>query len=265
MALNHRERAVSRILYSKTHEYLREEGSDWFLGITEHAQDSLGDITFVELPEAGAEFEAGDEIATIEEVLRQIDTAPVMLRVTVRTENRHAQAGNRIGVAVMQSKESSPSPTGQATAERRLGNAVEEEKYSLRVRDGGQGFIQMGKTVPYVREMLVLAKRYAGYDQTIDFQEVNTGFWVRPVLEGDYASLDIRPHLEGFKKNAAGMAGLPAAIELQSLVTTVRVPLGKWVDLGGFLREGDEISRSIVAWRSGNSREEKTIWVKVDR
>ena len=82
MALNHRERAVSRILYSKTHEYLREEGSDWFLGITEHAQDSLGDITFVELPEAGAEFEAGDEIATIESVKAVASVmAPVSMRV----------------------------------------------------------------------------------------------------------------------------------------------------------------------------------------
>lgn len=205
-----------------------------------------------------------DEIATVEEVLRQIDKAPSMVRVTVRTENRHAQAGNRIGVAVMQSTDSSSTSTGFSTGSR-MGNAVENEEYFLRVRDGGQGFILMGKEVPFVREMLVLAKRYAGYGQTIDFQEVNTGFWVRPVLEGDYASLDIRPHLEGYKKNGAGMAGLPATIELQSLVTTVRVPLGKWVDLGGFLRDGDEISRSIVAWRAGNSREEKTIWLKVDR
>lgn len=203
-----------------------------------------------------------DEIATIEEVLRQIDKAPSMVRVTVRTENRHAQAGNRIGVAVMQSTDSTSN--GMSTANR-LGNAVDNEEYFLRVRDGGQGFILMGKSIPFVREMLVLAKRYAGYGQTIDFQEVNTGFWVRPVLEGDYASLDIRPHLEGYKKNGAGMAGLPSTIELQSLVTTVRVPLGKWVDLGGFMRDGDEISRSIVAWRAGNSHEEKTIWIKVDR
>jgi hypothetical protein len=222
-----------------------------------------------------------DEISTIEEVLGKIDIAPVMLRIAVRTENRPAQAGNRIGTAIMGPGASvahtanGPGPGGEGAsrlaersspAERRLGNAGEETEYYLRVRDGGQGFIMIGKSVPYVREMLVLAGRHAaGYGQSVDFQAINTGFWVRPVLDGDTASLDIRPHLEGFQKSAAGPGGLPQSIDLQSLVTTVRVPLGRWVDLGGFLREADEVSRAVVTWRTGNSREEKTIWIKVDR
>jgi type II secretory pathway component GspD/PulD (secretin) len=218
---------------------------------------------------------SAEEIATIEEVLRQIDVAPVMVRITVRTENRHAQAGNRIGVAVLQTREpgraasgGEPGPSGTGlppAGGRRLGNAVEEAEYYLRVRDGGQGFILMGQSVPYVRELLVLARRHAGYGQSIDFQAINTGFWVRPVLEGDYVTLDIRPYLEGFQKTSSGVAGLPSVLELQALVTTVRIPLGQWVDLGGILRESDEISRTIVNWRAGNAREEKTVWVKVEK
>ncbi len=73
---------MSRILYTKTHEYLREEGSEWYLGITEHAQEALGDITFVELPESGAEFSAGDEVATVESVKAVAGVmAPVSLRI----------------------------------------------------------------------------------------------------------------------------------------------------------------------------------------
>ena len=209
-----------------------------------------------------------DEISTIEEVLGQIDVVPVMLRIAVRTENRSAQAGNRIGTAIMgPGGEGASRPAERPSpAERKLGNTVEEVEYLLRVRDGGQGFIMIGQSVPYVREMLALAGRHAaGYGQSVDFQTINTGFWVRPVLEGEVASLDIRPHLEGFQKSAAGPGGLPQPIDLQSLVTTVRVPLGRWVDLGGFLREADEVSRAVVTWRTGNSREEKTIWIKVDR
>jgi type II secretory pathway component GspD/PulD (secretin) len=216
-----------------------------------------------------------EEIATIEEVLRQIDVAPVMVRISVRAENRHAQAGNRIGVAILQTGETGreasggepgSSGTGLSRAVgRRLGNDVEETAYHLRVRDGGQGFILMGQSVPYARELLFLARRHAGYGQSIDFQALNTGFWVRPVLEGDYVTLDIRPHLEGFQKNSSGVAGLPSIVELQALLTTVRIPLGRWVDLGGILRESDDISRAIVNWRAGNAREEKTVWVKVER
>src|SRR5690606_34853477 len=54
----------------------------WFLGITDHAQEALGDITFVELPEAGAEFGAGDELATVESVKAVAGVmAPVALRI----------------------------------------------------------------------------------------------------------------------------------------------------------------------------------------
>jgi glycine cleavage system H protein len=40
---------VATFYFTKTHEYVREEGGNYYLGITDHAQSALGDITFVEL------------------------------------------------------------------------------------------------------------------------------------------------------------------------------------------------------------------------
>ena len=54
--------------YTKTHEYIREEGGEYFLGISTHAQAELGDITYVELPEEGAEFKGGESCCTVESV-----------------------------------------------------------------------------------------------------------------------------------------------------------------------------------------------------
>jgi glycine cleavage system H protein len=54
--------------YSKTHEWIKMEGDIGVVGITAHAQDELGDVTFVELPEAGAAVEQGRECAEIESV-----------------------------------------------------------------------------------------------------------------------------------------------------------------------------------------------------
>ena len=54
--------------YSKEHEWLSVEGETATLGITEFAQGELGDIVFVELPELGKEFRAGDVLGTIESV-----------------------------------------------------------------------------------------------------------------------------------------------------------------------------------------------------
>lgn len=55
-------------LYSEEHEWFRVEGATCVVGITEFAQDELGDVVFVELPKVGATFAAGDEIGSIESV-----------------------------------------------------------------------------------------------------------------------------------------------------------------------------------------------------
>jgi glycine cleavage system H protein len=56
--------------YAKTHEWVRvdEEADIVTVGITDYAQQSLGDLVFVELPEVGQELEAGEECAVVESV-----------------------------------------------------------------------------------------------------------------------------------------------------------------------------------------------------
>lgn len=54
--------------YSKDHEWVRVDGDECVFGITDFAQGELGEVVFVELPEVGDSFEAGDEIGTIESV-----------------------------------------------------------------------------------------------------------------------------------------------------------------------------------------------------
>ena len=55
--------------YTKNHEYLKALGDGTALvGITDYAQDALGDVVFVDLPEVGEAFEAGDEFGTVESV-----------------------------------------------------------------------------------------------------------------------------------------------------------------------------------------------------
>lgn len=57
------------LLYSREHEWLRlEADGEATVGITEHAQNELGDIVYVELPEEGASFEAGEAMGSVESV-----------------------------------------------------------------------------------------------------------------------------------------------------------------------------------------------------
>jgi glycine cleavage system H protein len=54
--------------YTKSHEWVRIEGDTATIGITDHAQDELGDVVFVELPDEDATFDAGESFGTVESV-----------------------------------------------------------------------------------------------------------------------------------------------------------------------------------------------------
>lgn len=56
------------VKYTKDHEWIRLDGNVATIGITNYAQEQLGDVVFVEVPEAGARFDAGAEAAVVESV-----------------------------------------------------------------------------------------------------------------------------------------------------------------------------------------------------
>lgn len=61
-------KVLEGLKYSKDHEWVRIEGNKAYVGITDYAQHSLGDIVFVELPEKGTELEKGDVLGVVESV-----------------------------------------------------------------------------------------------------------------------------------------------------------------------------------------------------
>jgi glycine cleavage system H protein len=64
--------------YTESHEWVRIEGETATIGITDHAQDELGDVVFVELPGEGDAFDAGEPFGTVESVKAVSDLyAPV--------------------------------------------------------------------------------------------------------------------------------------------------------------------------------------------
>ena len=58
----------SDLKYTKEHEWIKVDGSDATVGITDYAQESLGDIVFVELPKPGSDITAGKTFGTVESV-----------------------------------------------------------------------------------------------------------------------------------------------------------------------------------------------------
>ncbi|MCD4690115.1 glycine cleavage system protein GcvH [bacterium] len=60
--------SVQELMFTKSHEWLRIEGDEAVIGLTDYAQHELGDIVFVELPDEGTTVSVGDVLATVESV-----------------------------------------------------------------------------------------------------------------------------------------------------------------------------------------------------
>ncbi len=82
----------ANLKYTKDHEWVRIEGDTATFGITDHAQEALGDIVFVELPEIGRAIEAGESYAVVESVKAVSDIyAPVGGEVIAVNEDLEAE------------------------------------------------------------------------------------------------------------------------------------------------------------------------------
>jgi glycine cleavage system H protein len=79
------------ILYAKDHEYVKLEGEIATIGISDYAQNALGDVVFIELPALGRKVKQGEETAVVESVKAASDIyAPVsgeVVRVNDKLEN----------------------------------------------------------------------------------------------------------------------------------------------------------------------------------
>jgi glycine cleavage system H protein len=70
------------LLYTESHEWVRVEGSQVTIGLTDYAQSQLKDVVYVDMPEAGSEFKKGESIGVVESVKTVADVySPVTGKV----------------------------------------------------------------------------------------------------------------------------------------------------------------------------------------
>lgn len=204
-----------------------------------------------------------DRLSQIETLLGQLDVARKNVRITVshamddvvHQRGVGASARGRIGDV-------------EISTSRRARDGVSVDLYDstntssntgsefLTVIDGGLAFIRVGQSIPYTQQWIVLTQRYAGIQQTVEFQDVTTGFAVRPRYIGDQVELEITPRIS--RPNQAGF------IDFEELSTVVRVSPGEWFDLGGNMRNRDDVSREILNSHRQSGSRTTSLKIRVD-
>ena len=85
---------IDHLLYTKEHEWVNIDGDNATIGISDYAQENLGDITFVELPNAGDEVEQFEEFASIESVKAASDIfSPMSGKITAVNNDLNEEPG----------------------------------------------------------------------------------------------------------------------------------------------------------------------------
>ena len=75
-------KVIEGLYYSESHEFVRVEGDFGFIGITDYAQNALGNVVYVDMPDVDDEVEAGEEFGAVESVKAASDLfSPVSGRV----------------------------------------------------------------------------------------------------------------------------------------------------------------------------------------
>lgn len=211
-------------------------------------------------------------LAEIRKILARIDTLPRQLRIAVRQggmldkQDRGAEVSGqvstgdvRVTVPARGSRGASVE-TGSARARIWSSDTVkrDEDTQEIQVLEGRQAFIRLGLAVPLKETTVVQGGMTSRVVESTRYEEIGTGFYVVPRLNGDQVVLDISPQ----KERLIGSRG--QNIETQRLVTTVAGRLGEWIELGG-LSQQQEDSESGWVYGTGNmSSDRRRVWVKVE-
>lgn len=131
-----------------------------------------------------------------------------------------------------------------------------EAAQQIRVLEGKTAFIATGESRPFKQRTTVVQDGRVIVQESVDYAEANTGFYVRPRLSEDRVILDINPARNRFDG---------ARIESRESQTTVSGRLGRWILISGTSQSGARTSRDIGRSAERSQSSDYTVYVKVTK
>jgi type II secretory pathway component GspD/PulD (secretin) len=213
-------------------------------------------------------------LAELKRVLDVVDARPRQLIISVRQDadlergRRGAQVSGSadLGDAGQVTVPGRPRPGGATVT----AGGVEAQVYSsesqrtdrmsqsVRVLEGSAAFISIGQSVPVQGRQVIVGPGGALSQQSTQYRDVDSGFYVTPRVNGDTVTLEISAANDRVVNPATG------ASSIQRVQTVVSGRLGQWIELGG---TGEQRSRdqSVILGRSSDaSRDDRRVLLRVE-
>jgi hypothetical protein len=218
-----------------------------------------------------------DNIADIRRVLDSIDRAQRRLLITVRQdvggsiskEEQGLSGSYSTGDVHVSGGESRGQGGGLSISSRNGdGNHVEyhvrrldggsddRNTFTVQALEGSPAFIQAGGLVPVHSRNVIATPGAVVTQDTVEYHDATSGFYVLPRLNGDTVSLLVAPRLSG--------TGAHGAFDVQNVETTVSGRLGEWLRIGGIVQDSHSRDNGLLSESQRQSRTTRSILLKVE-
>lgn len=137
-------------------------------------------------------------------------------------------------------------------------NIDDKNTFSVQTIDGKAAFVQTGQQVPITSRNSYLTRGGVVVQDTIDYHDVSSGFYVLPRVNGDRVTLFISPQLARVQDNQTPV------FETQNAETTTVGRLGEWMEIGGISQQFKSNTRENLGSQTQTGDETRSILVRVE-
>jgi len=216
----------------------------------------------------------------IRKLLESIDTAPRRLKITVLqnvdsdTARRLTEVSGSVGLG-RDARVSVPGSTdaGGLTVEAGLGadrmrarvlstRSLEDDKKTqqIQVLEGSRALVSVGQSVPVLQRQVVQSPWNTQVIESTQYQNVTSGFYVRPRLSGDRVTLEISAQNDALAPNS----GNPPTTRVQQVTTTISGRLGEWLVLGDTSQQTVDNGSTLSTRSVSDVHERRNVLLKVE-
>ncbi len=216
-------------------------------------------------------------LAEIKEILTRIDHAPRKLMITVKQNiygNSHLREDSLTGEYISEnvqintghdhSKEGLSVSAGDKNSNvqyRTLNNTArtdDRNTFKVQALEGRPAFINQGQSIPVGSSTAHVTKHGVVLNQSTDYYETRSGFYVLPRLNGNQVTLLAATELSSVQPDSHPTANV------QGVETTVTGRLGQWMELGGIDQSFNHGTRQNFSSSNVRGQELRTVLIKVD-
>ncbi len=128
----------------------------------------------------------------------------------------------------------------------------------VRVMDGGQAFIQVGRSLAVPFRRIRVRADGVRVTEGVEYRDIGQGFYALPRLAGENVTVEITPRYDSQGSSGRG------SVDTQLLSTTVTGRLGQWIEIGGSAQQDQRSDAGLTGMASSGMRDTRGVWLLVE-